>query len=72
MAYFWEEKGINYSDVTGFCMEVKQHLHRGCVSVNVEKENTPTTATVLSVHLLGLHDGDVLGQVPQHWFLYRS
>lgn len=66
MAYFWKEKGINYLDITGFCMEVKKHLQRG---ISKEK-NHPYHATVLSVHLLGLHDGDVLQQVPQHWFPY--
>lgn len=37
MAYFWKEKGINYSDITGFCMEVKKHLHRGCMHI-IKKE----------------------------------
>lgn len=74
MANFWNEKGVNYSDITGFCMEVKKHLHRGCMHIIIskEKKNTPTIATVFSVHLLGLYDGDILQQVPQHLFLYRS
>lgn len=39
-AYFWKEKGINYSDITGFCMKVKKHLDRGCMHI-IRKKTPP-------------------------------
>lgn len=41
MAYFWNEKAVNYSDITGFCMEVKKHLHRGCMHIIIRKKIPP-------------------------------
>lgn len=41
MAYFWNEKAVNYSDITGFCMEVKKHLHRGCMHIIIRKKVPP-------------------------------